>query len=432
VLTNSKQPGCEIWAEEKSLTVNGGSAEQRSDLEARSHTALVALLCATSFALGLNDAFLNPILPDMARGLGVSIAVAGQLATITLLVGAVVPLVLGVLSDLFGRRWFLLAGLAVAGLANLGLGLAPTFAWALAGRFLAGFGLVFAIILAVFGDRYLGTARDSMTARVLQAYSLGAVVGAPGITAVAGVFGWRLGVGALGILLIAVAVVGLGVFPEQSRPVLSGKTVEALREIWESHWGRPGLWLALVTAASRGAYWTAYLTFAGAWLHDSFNLPTWQIGPVYTLNTVAWMAGIEVGTRWADRSGPKAVIVWANVGAGVLVLLLPQTPWLVPSVIGFAVASLLVGAGGSTLLALTLRLAPASRGATMALGNGLTGVGGAVGVVISGLAISAIGYPGLGFASGALALVTVALALLIAAGHQTGSLARNDQAGARG
>jgi predicted MFS family arabinose efflux permease len=386
-----------------------------------SHLSLLAVLCATSFALGLNDAFLNPILPDIARGLGVSIAVAGQLATITLLVGAPSTLLLGVLSDLYGRRPFLLGGLVVAGLANVELALAPTFVWALAGRLLAGLALVFALNLAIVGDSFTETARDRAMGRVLLANAVAWVVGVPGIAAIAGFFGWRVGVGALGALFVAVAVVGLAALPERPRPTTAGSAAQALGDIWQSHRHRPDLWLALLIGGARGAYWTAFLTYAGGWLHDAFQLPTWQLGPVFTMSAIAYMAGIEVGSRWAARSGPKPVIVLANVGAGILVLILPATPWLAADLAGFAALALLCGVGGSTLLALTLRLAPASRGATMALSNSLTSVGGAFGVVLAGVAIAALGYPGLGVVSGGLALVTVVLAQLLAGMNRTGA-----------
>ncbi|HLZ09267.1 MAG TPA: MFS transporter [Chloroflexota bacterium] len=392
-------------------------ADGSSDTVGRLDTAIpgasgpVALLCATSFALGLNDAFLNPILPDIARGLGVSIAVAGQLATTTLLVGAPATLVLGVLSDLHGRRAFLLGGLLIAGFANVVLAVAPGFAWALVGRLIAGFGLVFAINLAVVGDWYAETARDRAIARVLAANALAWVVGVPGIAAVVAIVGWRLGVGALGTLFVAIGVLGLAALSDRPNPRVPGNTSQALAEIWRSHRQRPNLWLALLIGGTRAAYWTAFLTYAGGWLHDAFQLPTWQLGPVFTMSAIAYMAGIEVGSRWAAKSGPHAVIVLANVGAGILALLLPATPWLLVSLVGFAALALLCGAGGSTLQALTLQLAPASRGATMSLSNSLISVGGAFGVVLAGVAIAALGYPGLGLVSGVLAVATVLLSL---------------------
>jgi DHA1 family bicyclomycin/chloramphenicol resistance-like MFS transporter len=236
----------------------------------------------------------------------------------------------------------------------------------------------------------------------------------PGIAAVAGFFGWRHGVGALGALCVVIAAVGLVALPERPRSPTAEGATRALSNIWGSHRGRPDLWLALLTAATRGAYWTAFLTYAGGWLHDAFQLPTWKLGPVFTLSALAYMAGIEVGSRWAKRSGPHAVIALANVGAGTLVLLLPLMPWLGAGLVGFAASALLGGAGGSTLLALTLQLAPESRGATMALSTSLNSVGGAFGVVVVGLAIAALGYAGLGLVSGALSAVTVVLARLLA------------------
>jgi predicted MFS family arabinose efflux permease len=386
-----------------------------ADQSSVSPRSVLPLLAVISFALGLNDAFLNPILPDIARDLNVSIAVAGQLATITLVIGAVSTLLLGVLSDLYGRRAFLLGGLIVVGAANLGLGLAPSFALALVSRFVDGFGLVFPVSLALVGDRYVGLARDQAMARILSANALAWVLGVPGVALVAGFVGWRQGVAGLGALLLLTAVVGLVALPDHLSPAATRGAARALRDIWESHRGRTDLWLAFLTAGIRGAYWTAFLTYAGGWLHDTFQLPTWQLGPVFTASALAYMAGIEVGTRWAKRTGRHSVIAYANAGAGILLLLLPLVPVLAVDLLGFVVATLLCGAGSTALQTLTLQLAPASRGATMSLSNSLISIGGALGVVAAGLAIAALGYPGLGLVAGLLAAATVGLARWLAA-----------------
>ncbi len=94
----------------------------------------LALLCVVTFTLQLPGAMLNPILPDMAGSLGVSVAAVGQLGTIVSLVGATAALLVGTLSDLYGRRPFLVGGLVLVSLGTLALAVAPTFGWALASR----------------------------------------------------------------------------------------------------------------------------------------------------------------------------------------------------------------------------------------------------------------------------------------------------------
>ena len=55
---------------------------------------------------------LSPLLPEIARSLGVSVAAAGQLNTVALITGAVAGLATGTLSDIYGRRLLLTGGLA--------------------------------------------------------------------------------------------------------------------------------------------------------------------------------------------------------------------------------------------------------------------------------------------------------------------------------
>ena len=84
--------------------------------------ALAVFLAVTAVAM------LGPLLVDMAGALGVTVPVAGQLATAAAATWAVTALVAGPLSDAYGRKPVLLFGLCLLAAGALGMGLAPTFA----------------------------------------------------------------------------------------------------------------------------------------------------------------------------------------------------------------------------------------------------------------------------------------------------------------
>ncbi|NVN30369.1 MFS transporter, partial [Endobacter medicaginis] len=80
---------------------------------------LVAALCLAVLTCQLNATMVGPVLPDVARGLGVSIGAASWVQSLFFLAGAVAAILLGRLSDLHGGRGILLGVLAaqVAGAA---------------------------------------------------------------------------------------------------------------------------------------------------------------------------------------------------------------------------------------------------------------------------------------------------------------------------
>ena len=100
-------------------------------------TTLLAVLAASQAALVV----LNPLLPEVAADLGVSVAAAGQLRTISGLVAGATALATGLLAARVGLRELLGAGLAVLVVGALLSGAAPGFAVLAAAQALVGAGI---------------------------------------------------------------------------------------------------------------------------------------------------------------------------------------------------------------------------------------------------------------------------------------------------
>ena len=371
--------------------------------------ALPALLGGVAFAMSFNSALLNPNLPEIARDLGVSVATAGQLAGVTSATGALAGLAMGTLSDLYGRRRFLVGGLALMGLAALGFAAAPSYPLALLCRALAGFGFVMAVALATVGDWYRGGERDRVSARMLAFEGLAWIAGVPVMALAAQLLGWRLGVGAFGVALVALAAATLAFLPDRPATAKGVGPGAFLRGVWREHRARPALALALAANAVRNSYWVGSVTFLGAFFASQFALAIWQVGVVLAFGAAVFVVGTEIGGRAVARFGADRVIGAACLGSATFSLGLPFAPTLSVGV-GLSLANALInGAANAAIVALVLRLAPASRGATMALNSGLTNLGAALGVALVGAGIAAFGFVGLGVVPAALALGAAAL-----------------------
>lgn len=92
--------------------------------------ALGAVLLARTAVNG-SQRVVYPFLPEIARGLGTSLAVLGALVAARSLIGLLAP-VAARGAEVAGRRWLMLGGVAAAGIGTLVLGLAPGLAVAAA------------------------------------------------------------------------------------------------------------------------------------------------------------------------------------------------------------------------------------------------------------------------------------------------------------
>jgi EmrB/QacA subfamily drug resistance transporter len=175
---------------------------------------LLALLLA-----GLDQTIVATAGPEIQRGLGIPAALYAWITT-SYLIGATVMLpIWGKLSDLYGRKPILLAGVGLFLLGSLLSGLAPTTGFLIGARLVQGLGAasLFTSTLAVIGDLYPPNVRGKY---------MGLIGGVMGISSVAGplvggviteLLGWQwvffvnLPLGGVAIWLIATRMPRMGV-----------------------------------------------------------------------------------------------------------------------------------------------------------------------------------------------------------------------------
>ena len=101
----------------------------------------LALAFATSVAVSGGASLLYPVLPVLAGDLGVDQTRIGLVMAAFTAPAVVLAPLFGMIADLRGRRWILIFGLALFGLAGSAAALAPSYAWLLALRALQGVGM---------------------------------------------------------------------------------------------------------------------------------------------------------------------------------------------------------------------------------------------------------------------------------------------------
>jgi DHA1 family bicyclomycin/chloramphenicol resistance-like MFS transporter len=153
----------------------------------------IAVLAALAATGTLATNILLPSLPQMAASLNVSSAAVTSAITVFLAVFAFGQLVVGPISDRYGRRWPVLTGFAVFFAGSIWCGLATDLPGLLAGRVVQAAGACATSVLsrAIARDLFSGAALDRAMALIMIA-----MAAAPGFSPLLGgaldhAFGWR-------------------------------------------------------------------------------------------------------------------------------------------------------------------------------------------------------------------------------------------------
>ena len=172
------------------------------------------LIALVVFASSLFMRSTDPVIPEIAGGLGVATATAALLSSAFTLPYALIQPLLGALADIFSKARLMLFCLFCLTTATLVCGFAPNFGVLLGARVAAGLaaGGVVPISFALVGDNVPIAERQVAMGRILFAIMTGNLLGATCAGVLGDLVGWRgvfFATGGLGIVVLAVAVTGL-------------------------------------------------------------------------------------------------------------------------------------------------------------------------------------------------------------------------------
>jgi predicted MFS family arabinose efflux permease len=381
-----------------------------------------------SFVTATNGQFFAPILPQVARDLGVTPAAVGQLVTVSALAGAALAVAAGPLSDQYGRRPLMLLGMGALVVTALGAAAAPSYPILLGVRFLTGAGmaLMTTSVMAAVADR-VPEARQPQAIGWVVGFSAGAIViGWPAIALISAAWSWRVGfvlIAALTLLLIPLV---LWLVPRSrgrgARPDLGGY-LRAYRGLL----GDAALIRALLANGLAAAAWFGFSTYLGAFLQSVLAIGVAEQAPIFTAIGVAYFLASVGGGALAARLGVRPVAILSNLTTALLLVAFSRVDGGLPIAVALAIGVAALRAGGLTSLnSLVLALRPSERGTVSAL-SGLTfSVGITAGAGLGGAALALGGFGLLGLALAGLA--TASAALLFAGERRR---ARADPAGRR-
>lgn len=285
-----------------------------------------------------------PSLPDVARDLGTTPAAAQLTMTSMLIGGAVGQLVIGPLSDRFGRRKPVLVGVMLHVVTSLLCAIAPAIIPLITLRTMQGFFNASAsvVAMAVIRDRFVGPDASRLLSRLMLVIGV-APLFAPSVGGlIAGEWGWRAVFVALAIYGAALWVVVLLRLPET---LPAGRRLASAGGAWKGYrvLARDRHFVALAVLPGLGqAVLMSYVVGSPFVLREGFGLSSSQFALVFAVNGVGLVVGAQINAALVRRFAPIQIIRAA-----------------LPAVFGLTVVLLvlaLTGAGGLPALLVNLFL----------------------------------------------------------------------------
>jgi MFS transporter, DHA1 family, multidrug resistance protein len=361
----------------------------------RSHIGLIVVLGAlTAFGPMSVDMYL-PAFPSLARHFATSIGTV-QLTLPSYMAGlALGQLLYGRLSDTYGRRRPMLAGVGVYVLCSAACALAPSIETLIALRLLQGFAGCAGIVIAraVVRDMFAGAEAARFFALLMLVFGVAPVLAPLLGGQLLPLVGWK------GIFLTlagygAVCLGGVLWLPETLPAGLRRPPglADALSSYWDVLRHREFAVYALAGALGSAAM-LAYIATAPALVIDEYGLSPQSFGLVFGGNAVGFVAVSQITAAAVRRFGSErmlriGLIVQSLAGATLLAIALAGVGGLA---LILPVVFVIVGSMGAimpTATALALQPFPHSAGAAAAVvGTLQTALAAAAGVIVSSVTL---------------------------------------------
>jgi YNFM family putative membrane transporter len=355
----------------------------------------------------------QPLLPLLAAGFGVSPAAASLALSFSTAALALSVFMAGPYSEWVGRRGLMAVSIAAASLCDIGASFAPDWRLLLLLRAAEGYALggVPAVAMAYLAEeiapRGLGTAMGLYVAGTAFGGMSGRVISG----LVANAFGWRGAVMTIGLIGLVLALGFLLLLPPSHNFVAKpGFRPRYHFAAWFSHLRHPGLpALFAIGGLVMGTFVTVY-NYAGFLLAGPpYNLSPAETGLIFTVY-VAGIFSSSLAGWFSDRMGRLAVLL-AGIGLGLggIVLSLAASLPLVIGGITLVTASFF--AAHAVASGWVGRLAASDKGHATSLYLLVYYLGSSVAGSLGGWFWASDGWPGVAGFCGAMLLAAVLIAL---------------------
>lgn len=271
-----------------------------------------------------------PLLPDVATDLDASPALAQLTLAGMLLGGAVGQLVVGPLSDRYGRRAPVIIGLALHVVTSILCAVVPGIGWLITLRVLQGFFNASAqvVSIAVIRDRFTGSDAARILSRLMLVIGLAPLL-APTFGSLIAAHGtWRWVFWVLAVLGAALALIVLRFMPEtlETERRQTGGVGSVFRGYATLLRDRHFLALAVLPGLGQ-AVLMSYVVGSPFVLQEGYGLTHGQFAALFAVNGIGLVISAQVNASLVRRVAPirilrTALVLQSVFAAGLLVVAL--------------------------------------------------------------------------------------------------------------
>lgn len=389
---------------------------------AKSHIVLLAGLSLAIFFAVTAIAAPGPLLVDIAAAFSSSVPAVGQIVTAAAATWAVVAILIGPVSDAYGRKPVLVLGLCLLGAGAAGVGLSESLLGAMAFGCVIGVGggMVPPTCIALAGDTLPDEFRPMSIAGLTMATGASSVVGVPAAAVLGDVAGWRTSFLTIGAALFLTALLLFFLLPHR-KPART-----RLRLLGRLTWtiAFPVTWHIAATNLTGRVAWGAIVTFFPAYLIVTYDMETaataLPVAFVALWSMAAPLLGGRVG-RARRRLQITSALLIAAAAPGFGVFLAEWGAW--QSAIMAGVLMLLIIPVTTVLSIVCAETGGAHRGALAGVISSTNWAGTAAGAGIGGMLATHAGFNALSALLVA-AILTSSLLMALLAKNQAVARAR--------
>lgn len=328
-----------------------------------------------------------PALPSIGADLHASIAAVQMSLLVFFVASGVTQLVVGPLSDMFGRKLPLYVGLGVFAAGGVGAALAPSIEWLIAFRVLQGMGACAGMVVprAIVRDLHTGPEATRLMAMLMLVFSISPILAPLTGSLVIAVAGWRAVFWAVTAAALA-GIVLVSTLIRETRPPEARRSSN-IRTSLAGYWLllRDRNFLGLVMIGSFGiSSFFVYLANSSFVMIDHFGLTPSQYSLLFSTNAISFFAMAQLAGRLSERLGLRRLVRIAVTGYALAMVATTVAIWQVDR-LEVMVAMLFVGYGFLGLvMPTTTVLAMDEHGAIAGTASALMGT---LQIVVGGLAM---------------------------------------------
>lgn len=287
---------------------------------------VLGLLCAVGpFAI---DMYL-PALPDIETDLGATTSATQLTLTSYFIAFGLCQIAYGPLSDVYGRKAPLYAGLVLFILGSVGCAMAPSVEWLITFRFVQGLGAAAMGVIprAIIRDLHTGVEATRLMALVMLVFSVSPILAPLGGSFLIVPFGWRAVFVAVTIAAL-IATVMLAVMLPETRPVherIRGDVRSVLGHFGTLFRDWHFLGLTFIGGLGMSSFFT-FLSMSSFVYIKTYGMSLAEYSLAFSVNAVGFIGMSQLASRLGGRFGMGRVVMGAVAAyASFAVLLLALT-----------------------------------------------------------------------------------------------------------